>query len=67
MSQSVEGATTGEEVQGSISTVAARSLLVGSGSVQRDRLRQNSWSPRSVSCVAAPKIVRCQSWDPSAI
>ena len=30
-------------------------------------LRQKSWSPRSVSCVAARKIVRHQSWDPSAI
>ena len=26
-----------------------------------------SRSPRSVSCVAALKIIRCQSWDPSAI
>ena len=25
-----------------------------------------SWLPRSVSCVAARKIVRLQSWDPSA-
>ena len=37
--------------------------LLGNG----DRLRQRSWSPCSVLCVAAPKIVRCQSWDSSAI
>ena len=43
----------GEEVPGLIPAVAARSLLVGSVSVQCDRLRQKSWSPCSVSCVAA--------------
>ena len=42
-------------------------LLVGWVSVSCDRLRQKSWSPRSVSCVAARKIVRRQSWDLSAI
>ena len=51
--QSVESATRGEEVPSSIPAVAARSLLVGSVSVLNDRLRQKSWSPRSVSCVAA--------------
>ena len=56
--QLVERATPGEEVPGSIPAVAARSLLVGSVSVQCDRLRQNSWHPSSVSCVAACKIVR---------
>ena len=56
--QSVERATPGEEVPGSIPAVAARSLLVGSVSVLCERLRHKSWSPRSVSCVAARKIVR---------
>ena len=65
--QSVERATPGEEVLGFIPAVAARSLLVGSVSVLCYRLRQKSWSPRSVSCVAARKIVRRQSWGPSAI
>ena len=32
-----------------------------------DRLRQKSWYPRSVWCVAARKLVRRQSWDLSAI
>ena len=54
----VERATPGEVVPGSIPAVAARSLLVGSVSVKCDRLRQKSWSPSSVSCVAAHKIVR---------
>ena len=34
---------------GSIPVVATRFLLVGSVSVSCDRLRQKSWSPRSVS------------------
>ena len=58
VAQSVERATPGEEVPGSIPAVAARSLLVGWVSVQCDRLRQKSWSPSSVSCVAARKIAR---------
>ena len=58
VAQSVGHAAPGEEVPGSIPTVAARSLLVGSVSVLCDRLRQKSWSPLSVSCVAARKIVR---------
>ena len=58
VAQSVERATPGEEVPGSIPAVAVRSLLVGSVSVKCDRLRQKSWSPNSVSCVAARKIVR---------
>ena len=58
VAQSVERATPGEEIPESIPSVAARSLLVGSVSVQCDRLRQKSWSPHSVSCVAARKIVR---------
>ena len=58
LAQSVERATPGEEVQGSIPAVAARSLLVGSVSDLRDRLRQKSRSPSSVSCVSARKIVR---------
>ena len=62
---SVESATPGEEVLGSIPSVAT--LLVGSVSVECDRLRQKPWSPHSVSCVAALAIVRCQSWSPSAI
>ena len=67
VAQSVERATPGGEVLGSILSVAARSLRIGSVSVYCDRLRQKSWSPRSVSCVAASKIVRRQSWDPSEI
>ena len=66
VAQSVERATPGEEVLGSIPAVVAHSLLVGSVSVLCDRLtrlRQKSWSPRSVSCVPARKIVRRQSWD----
>ena len=58
VAQSVEHATPDEEVPDSIPSVAARSLLVGWVSVQCDRLRQKSWSPSSVSCVAASKIVR---------
>ena len=58
VAQSVERATPGQEVPGSIPAVAARSLLVGSVLVLDDRLRQKSWSPSSVSCVAARKIVR---------
>ena len=58
VAQSVERATPGEEVPGSIPAVAARSVLVGSVSVLCDRLRQKSWSPSSVSCVTARKIVR---------
>ena len=58
VAQLAERATPGEEDPGSIHTVAARSLLVGSVSVLYDWLRQNSWSPSSVSCVAARKIVR---------
>ena len=46
VAHSVERATPGEEVPGSIPAVAARSLLVGSVSVC-DRLRQKSWSPSS--------------------
>ena len=56
--QSVEHATLGEEVLGSIPAVVTRFLLVGSVPVQCDWLRQKSWSPSSVSCVAARKIVR---------
>ena len=51
VAQSVERATPGEEVLGSIPAVTTRSLLDGSVSVKCDRLRQKSWSPRSVSCV----------------
>ena len=40
IAQLVELATPGEEVQDSISAVAARSLLVGLVSVWCDRLRQ---------------------------
>ena len=67
VAQSVERSTPGEDVLGSIPAVAARSLLVGSVSVYCDRLRQKSWSPSSVLCLAVHKIVICQSWDPSAI
>ena len=67
VAQSVERATPCEKVLGSIPIEAARSLQAGSVSVYCDRLRQKSWSPRSVSGVAARKIVRRQSWDPSAI
>ena len=56
VAQSLERATPGEDVVGSIPAVAARSLLVGSVSVYCDRLRGKSWSPCSVS--AARKIVR---------
>ena len=58
VAQSVERATSGEEVLGSIPAVAAHSLLVGSVSVKCDRLRQKSWSPSSVLCVEARKFVR---------
>ena len=58
LAQSIERATLDEEVPGSILTVAARSLVIGSVSVKCDRLRQKSWSPSSVSCVVARKIVR---------
>ena len=67
VAHSVERATPGEEISGSIPAVAARSLLVGSVSVLCDQLRQKSWSPRSVSCVAACKIVRRSVWGPSVI
>ena len=56
VAQSVERATPCDEVPGSIPAVAARPLLVGSLSVQCDRLRRKSWSPRFVSCVAARKL-----------
>ena len=62
VAQTVELGTPGQEVLGSISTVAARSLLVGS--VSGDRLRQKSWSPSSGSCVAARKIVRSSVLGP---
>ena len=58
VAQSVERAAPGEEVPGSIPAVAARYLLVGSVSVLCDRLRQKSWSPSYVLCVAARKIAR---------
>ena len=58
VAQSVERATSGEDVPGSIPAVAARSLLVKSVSVKCDRLRQKPWSPSSISCVAARK--NCQ-------
>ena len=60
IAQLVERATPCEEVPCSIPAVAAGSLLVGLVSVSRecDRLRQKSWSPSSVSCVAACMIVR---------
>ena len=64
VAQSVEHATPGVAVMGSIPAVAARSLLVGLVSVC-DRLRQKSWSHHSVSCGAAGKIVRRQSLDSS--
>ena len=67
VAQSVERAIPGEEVLGSIPAVAANTLLVGSVSIQCDWLRQKSWSPHSVMCVAALKIVRRQSWGSSAI
>ena len=64
VAQSVERTTPGEEVQGLIPTVAARSLLVGSVSDLRDRLRKKSRSPSSVSCVSARKIVRRSVLEP---
>ena len=67
VAQSVEQTTPGEEVPGSITAVVDRSLLLGSVSVKCDRLRQKSWFSSSVSCVAAGKFARGQSWDPSAI
>ena len=48
IAQSVKHATPNQQVVGSIPAPAARSLLVGSVSIC-DRLRQTSWSPRSVS------------------
>ena len=53
--------TSGEEVVGSIPAMATRSLLVGLVSIQYDRLRQKSWSPRSISGMPAHKVVRCLS------
>ena len=61
VAQPVERTTPGEEIMVLIPFVAAHSLLVGLVSVYCDRLRQKSWSPCFVSCVAACKIVRCQS------
>ena len=58
VAQTIELANYGEEFPGSIPAVAVRYLLVGSASVKCDWLRQKSWSPSSVSCVAARKIVR---------
>ena len=49
VAQLVERATPGEEVLGLIPSVAARSLLVWSVSVECDRLRQKSRSPCSAS------------------
>ena len=56
LAQSVERATPAEAILGSIPAVATHSLLVGLVSVLCDRLRQKSWSPRSVSCVTAHKL-----------
>ena len=56
VAQSVECMTPGEKVVGSIPAGAASSLLVDSPSVSCDRLRQKSWSPRSVSCVGRQEI-----------
>ena len=67
VAQSVEHATPGEEVVGSIPAVAALSLMVGSVSVVCDRLRQKPWPFYSVSCVTARKIIRSQSWDSSVM
>ena len=53
---SVGRATPEEEVLGSIPNVTARNLLIGSVSVLCDLLSQKSWSPRSISCVAARTI-----------
>ena len=53
VAQLVERSTPGEEVPDSVPAVATRSLLVGSVSVQCDRLRQKPWSPSYISCVAA--------------
>ena len=64
VAQSIERATPGEEIPGSIPTVAARSLLVGSEPVKCDLQRQKSWSPNSVSYVAARKIVRPSVLEP---
>ena len=64
VAQSVERRTPGEKVRGSIPTVAACSLLVGSVSVYCDRLRPKSWSPSSVFCMAARKIVRHSVFGP---
>ena len=46
--QSVEHATPGDEVLGSIPAVVARSLFFGTVSVLCDWLRQKLWAPRSV-------------------
>ena len=66
IAQSVEHRTLGEEVLGSIPAATTHSLLVGWVSVQCDWLRQESWSPLSVWCVGAYKIVKLQCWDLSA-
>ena len=49
VAQSVKRPTPFNEVVGSISALAARSLLVGSLSVSSDRMRQKSWCRCSVS------------------
>ena len=62
-SSAVERATPGEEVPGSISAVAARSLLVGSVSVLCDRLKpalSHVWQHVKLSDALFP-------WGPSAI
>ena len=53
----------GEGWRGSLVGKSARLLVRRSGFESRCC----PWSPRSVSCVAALKIFRSQSWDPSTI
>ena len=50
-----------QPIVGHFSTSSLTAVLMS------DWLRQKSWSPGSISCVAARTIVRRQSWDSSAI
>ena len=49
------------------SIIKCQSIAHQSGSIGVSIKRQKPWSPSSVSGVVRRKIVRRQSWDPSAI
>ena len=56
VAQSVERSTRGQEMACSILAPGALSQLVGSVSVECDRLRQKSWSSGSVSVLQHIKL-----------